>query len=87
MLEQIDMSKQLDCNAVSYLDAFQDSNAPPPIFPNAVLYLDKNHAVASLGGVGHDGSFASWQYYVSVDKITGALKKRCDGGVIPQRRY
>jgi hypothetical protein len=26
-------------------------------------------------------------YFVSVDKTTGALKKRCDGGVILQRRY
>jgi hypothetical protein len=66
MLEQVDIGKKLDCKTLSYLDAFQDSNAPPPIFHEAVLYLNENHSlsVASLGGVGHDGSFARRQYFV-----------------------
>jgi len=75
MLEQKKMGEQLDSNAISYVQAFR-SNAPPPIFPNAILFLDENHSVASLGGVGHEGSFASRQYFVSVDRMTGALKKR-----------
>ena len=84
MLEQIRIGKQLDTNEITYLDAFQNPNAPPPIFPDAILHLDENHTVATLGGAGHDGSFSSTQYFVSVDKRTGALKRKSEGGVIPQ---
>jgi hypothetical protein len=49
--------------------------------------LDKNHTVASFGGVGHDGSFLTKQYFVYVDRITGALLCKSDGGVIPERQY
>jgi hypothetical protein len=68
-------------------EAFQNvktSDAPPSLFQDAILYLDENHTVASLGGAGQDGSFSRKQYFVSVDKDTGWLKKKSDGGVMPQ---
>jgi hypothetical protein len=88
MLEQIEIGKKLDKKEITYLEAsFQNPDSPPPIFPDAVLYLDENHTVASLGGVGHDGSFSSKQYFVYVDRVTGALLCKADGGVIPERRF
>jgi hypothetical protein len=75
MLEQIQIGKQLDANEITYHDAYINPDAPPPIFPDAVLHVDENHTVASLGGAGHNGSFAGKQYFVAVNKRTGALKK------------
>jgi hypothetical protein len=90
MLDQIETGKKIDNGELTLQDAFENVNnndAPPPIFPDAVLYLDKNHTIASLGGAGHDGSFSRRQYFVSIDKNTGQLKEQSKGGVIPQRRY
>jgi hypothetical protein len=68
MLEQIEIGKTLDKTEITNLEAsFQNLDSPPPIFPDAVLYLNKNCTVASLGGVGHDGSFSPKQYFVYVD--------------------
>ena len=57
MLEQIETGKKIDSGELTLYDA-HTNNAPPPIFPDAVLHLDENHTVASLGGVGQDGSFS-----------------------------
>lgn len=86
MLEQIKIGKQLDSNEITYHDAYTP-DAPPPIFPDAVLYVDENHTVATMGGAGHNGSFAARQYFISVDPMTGALRRKAEGGVIPQRRF
>jgi hypothetical protein len=86
MLQQIETGKRIDSGELTLHDAYAN-DAPPPIFPDAILYLDENHTVASLGAVGHDGSFSRRQYFVSVDKNTGELKGRSEGGVVPQRRY
>jgi hypothetical protein len=75
MLEQIKIGKQLDLNEITYHDVYTNPDPPPPIFPDAVLHVDENHTVASLGGAGHYGSFAHKQYFVSINKRTGALKK------------
>jgi hypothetical protein len=90
MLHQIAMGKSVDNGVLSLHDAFEkveNNDSPPPIFPDAVLFLDENHTVASLGGSGHDASCSRRQYFVSVDKNTGALKKKTEGGVMPKRRY
>jgi hypothetical protein len=73
MLEQIETGKKIDSGELTLHDA-HTNDALPPIFPDAVLHLYENHTVASLGGVGQDGSFSRQQYFVSVDKNTGELK-------------
>ena len=88
MLEQIQIRKQLDSNEITYHDAYENPNNPPPIFPDAVLHVDENHTIASLGGgAGHDRSFARMQYFVTVDRRTAALKRKSEGGVILQQRF
>ena len=87
MLEQVQIGKQLDVNEITYHDAYGNPNNPPPIFPDVVLHIDKYHTIASLGGAGHEGSFARTQYFVAVDRNTGALKRKSEGGVIPQRKF
>jgi hypothetical protein len=87
MIEQLQLGMQLDSNEITYHDAYKNPDAPPPIFPDAVLHVDENHTVASLGGAGHNGSFANKQYFVAVDKSTGALLRKSEGGVVPQRRF
>ena len=66
MLEQVQIGKQLDADEITYYDAYGNPNNPPPIFPDAVFHIDKNHTIASLGGAGHDGSFARTQYLLSL---------------------
>ena len=48
MLEQIQIGKQLDSNEITYHDAYENPNNPPPIFPNVILHIDENHTIASL---------------------------------------
>jgi hypothetical protein len=90
MLDQVEIGKKIDAGEITLQDACEKvhkNDAPPPIFPDAVLYLDENHTVASLGGVGQDGSFSRKQYFVSVDKENGQLLEKSKGGVVPKRRY
>lgn len=90
ILDQTQTGKNIDNGELTLQEAFDDvekNDAPPPIFQDAILYLDENHTRASLGGAGHDGSFSRKQYFVAVDKKTGQLKKKSEGGVMPQRRY
>jgi hypothetical protein len=59
MLHQIAMGKSVDNGVLSLHDAFEkveNNDSPPPIFPDAILFLDKNHTVASLGSSGHNAS-------------------------------
>jgi hypothetical protein len=77
MLEQIETANKIDSGELTLHNVFENvhtNEVPPPIFPDAILHLDENHIVASLGGVGQDGSFSRRQYFVSVDKNTGQLK-------------
>lgn len=90
ILDQIETGKKIDNGEITLQEAFQNvetSDAPPPLFQDSIMYLDENHTVATLGGAGHDGSFSRKQHMVSVDKDTGQLKRKSEGGVMPQRRY
>jgi hypothetical protein len=90
MLAQVKLGKEIDDNLVSLSAAFEDvekNNAPPPIFPDGVLFCDENHSVASLGGAGHESSFSRRQHRVAVDPDTGELKRVADGGVVPKRKF
>jgi hypothetical protein len=92
MLNHIETGKKIENGELTLQDAGENihkNDAPPPISPGAVLYLDENHTVASLGGVGHDGSFSRRQILVSVDKKTGQLVlppygSLSKGGVMPE---
>jgi hypothetical protein len=87
ILDQIETGKKIDNGEITLQEAFQNvetSDAPPPLFQDSILYLDENHTVATLGGAGHDGSFSRKQHMVSVDKDTGQLKRKSEGGVMPQ---
>jgi hypothetical protein len=90
MLDQIETGKKIENGELTLQDAGENihkNDASPPIFPGAVLYLDENHTVTSLGGVGHDGSFSRVQIRVSVEKKTRELLSLSEGGVMPERRY
>jgi hypothetical protein len=90
MLSQIKLGEDFDVNNFSLKLAFEDvekKNMPPPIFPDAVVFCDKNHCIASIGGAGHEGSFSRRQYRIAVDPKTGKLLRLANGGVMPKREF
>jgi hypothetical protein len=90
MLDQIAIGNSMDSGGITLNKAFEkvkNNDSQPHIFPDAILFLDENHTVASQGGYGHDGSFSGQQCFVSVDENMGDLKKQPQGGVMLQRRY
>jgi hypothetical protein len=90
MLEQIELGKKIDNGDITQLEAFENvekNDVPPPIFPDAVIHVDENHCISSIGGAGHEGSFSRRQHRVAVDPQTGKLLRKARGGVVPSRKY
>ena len=56
----------------------------PPVWREAVLFIDKNHSQAKIGSNGHGGSSSSIQYRISFDTNMGELLPMEDGGVMPR---
>ena len=90
MLAQIKLGRDIDANNSLLEPTFEDvekKSTQPPIFPDGVIFCDKNHSVASLGGAGHKGSFGRRQNRIAVHPKTGRLLRLASGGVMPKRKF
>ena len=56
----------------------------PPVWREAVLFIDENHSQAKIGGNGHGGSSSSIQNRISVNPDTRELLPMEGGGVMPR---
>ena len=78
---QYDQREKIDRGEAEF-----DCSLPPPIWPDGIMWANKNHVQQVLGGSGHSSSFSGKQTRITMDPTTGALKRVKDGGKMPLKK-